>query len=102
MTKRVRQAAIGARLRESREEVGLSQDEAADHVKLTRQAVALWETGESAISAVQLGRLATLYGKSADYLIFGLRTVPVNDESACSQCANAKGIMQLALWRVQT
>jgi len=75
----------------------LSQDEAAEQVMLTRQAVALWETGESAISAVQLGRLAALYGVSIDYLVFGVRTVPVNNDSQCSRCENAKSIMQLAL-----
>lgn len=77
----------------------MSQENAADAVKLTRQAVAQWESGEAAISAVQLGRLAALYGTSTDYLIFGMRTVPVSDDSACRGCINARGFIQDVLRR---
>lgn len=99
MTNQVRQKAVGIRLRAVRLEAGLSQEDAAEAVKKTRQAVAQWESGEAAISAVQLGRLAALYGTSTDYLILGMRTVPVSNDSACKGCINARGFLQDILRR---
>ncbi len=39
---------------------------------MSHQAVSGWEAGRASISAVRLGELATLYGVSTDYLIFGI------------------------------
>lgn len=76
----------------------MSQDDAAARVKVSRQAVGQWESGATAVSAVQLGLLGALYGVSADWLLFGLRTVPV-DEGACSGCTKSHGIMMMVLGR---
>lgn len=85
-------------MRQARAEAGLSQDVAAERVKVSRQAVGQWESGGTAIGATQLGLLGALYGVSADWLIFGLRTVPV-DDGACSSCAQSHGIMKMVLGR---
>lgn len=67
---------LGERLRLSRVEARLSLQDAADEVKLTRQAVAAWESGRTSISALHLACLALTYGKSADYLLFGVTAMP--------------------------
>jgi len=85
-------------LRQARMEARLSQDAAAERVRVTRQAVGQWESGATAISAVQVGLLGALYGVSADWLIFGLRTVPV-DEGACKDCSRSHSIMRMVLER---
>lgn len=52
---------LGNRLREAREYLGLSQDEAAKAVKLTRPAISLIETGQRKVDALELKRFADLY-----------------------------------------
>ena len=52
---------LGARLREVREYLGLSQDEAAKAVGLTRSGVSLIESGQRKVDALELKRFAELY-----------------------------------------
>jgi transcriptional regulator with XRE-family HTH domain len=66
---------IAARLREAREYVGLSQDEVAASLGLSRPAITLIESANRRLEAVELAKLARLYGKSSEYLLNG-------DESA--------------------
>ncbi|RYF30684.1 MAG: XRE family transcriptional regulator [Comamonadaceae bacterium] len=88
---------IGQRLRETREATGLNQSHVAVLLQVSRQCVGNWESGATAISAAQLGVLAGIYGVSTDYLVFGLLTVPVDNDSACKTCSSAKSIMRVAL-----
>ncbi|MES2910581.1 MAG: helix-turn-helix transcriptional regulator [Pseudomonadota bacterium] len=97
MPHRAKQIAMGERLRSLRIEMGLSQDTVAEQVRRTRQAVAQWELGRVAISAMQIGQLAAIYGSSTDFLIYGVKTVPVNDESLCSRCPNGGGYISRVL-----
>lgn len=53
-----------------RKEKGLSQNELAEMLYVTRQAVSRWETGEAAPSVDNLIALRDLYGVSVDYLLF--------------------------------
>ena len=46
-------------------------------VDLTRQALAHWEAGRAVPTALQLADLAEAYGVPADFLLFGLLTIPV-------------------------
>jgi transcriptional regulator with XRE-family HTH domain len=55
---------LGARLREAREYVGLSQDEVARALGIARPAVSLIESGQRRVEALELKRLADLYGRS--------------------------------------
>lgn len=68
---------IGARFKESRAAAKLSQKEAAAQLDMSQQAISSWEAGDRMPSATQLGRLAMLYGRPSDYLLFGVETVPV-------------------------
>jgi len=60
---------LGKRLRASRDGVGLSQQDVADHLKLPRTAISLIESGQRQVSTIELTHLATLYRKSvAEFL----------------------------------
>lgn len=52
---------LGSRLREAREYLGLSQDEVAKAVGLTRPAVSLIESGQRKVDALELKKFAELY-----------------------------------------
>lgn len=62
---------LAERLRESREYLGLSQDDAALALGISRPAITLIESGGRKVEAVELGKLATLYGKSTQWLLSG-------------------------------
>ncbi len=52
---------LGARLREAREYLGLSQEEVARAVGLKRPAISLLENGQRKVDALELKKLAELY-----------------------------------------
>lgn len=52
---------LGARLREAREYLELSQDEVAKVIGLPRPAVSLIESGQRKVDALELKKLAELY-----------------------------------------
>lgn len=58
---------LGARLREAREYVGLSQDEVARALGVTRSAVSLLESGQRKVDALELKRLGELYRRPASF-----------------------------------
>lgn len=67
----LQRAEVAQRLREAREYVGLSQDEVAQALGLSRPAITNIETGNRKVEAVELERLAKLYGQSVNYLLSG-------------------------------
>lgn len=52
---------LGARLREAREYLNLSQDEVAKALSLPRSAMSLMEAGQRKVDALELKRLAEIY-----------------------------------------
>ena len=64
-------AALGQRLRDAREYVGLSQDEVADALELSRPAVTNMESGARKVAATELQRMSQLYGRTVDYFLNG-------------------------------
>ena len=52
---------LGARLRESREYLGLSQEDVAKYLRIPRSALSHIESGRRRIDALELKRLAELY-----------------------------------------
>lgn len=52
-----------------RKESGLTQNDLAEKMEVSRQAVSLWESGETLPSMDKLRRLSELYGVSVDYLV---------------------------------
>ena len=68
---------IGERIRKLRNESGMSQEQLADAVHVSRQAVSKWETGESLPDTERLMILCHVLDVSADYLLFGKETEAV-------------------------
>lgn len=70
LTKTARQE-LAERLRGAREYLGLSQDEVAVALQLSRPSVTLMESGGRKIEATELDKLARLYRVSVDFLLSG-------------------------------
>lgn len=66
------------RLRDARKEASLTQQQVAAHFSLTRQAVSGWETGRHVPTLPQFYELCILYGMGAEWMLFGMRTVPAS------------------------
>ena len=60
---------LGQRIREQRLRCGLSQEQVAEAVGVSRQAVAKWENDQSAPATGNLFRLAALFGTTVDLLL---------------------------------
>jgi transcriptional regulator with XRE-family HTH domain len=73
-------AELGQRLRQAREYVGLSQDDVASVLGVSRPAITLIEAGGRKVEAIELNKLATLFGTTVEYLLTGQKSVTVEDE----------------------
>ena len=62
---------IGEKLYQHRKAAGFSQEELADKIGVSRQAVSKWEKGESSPDTENLIALSKLYNVSLDGLVFG-------------------------------
>lgn len=62
---------LNERLAQLRKEHGLSQNDLADQLKVSRQAVSRWEQGLAMPSSDNLIYLSRLYGITLDELIYG-------------------------------
>ena len=60
---------LGARIRQLRLDSGLSQTEVAEKIGLPRQSLGLIESGERAVSGVEVAKIAALFSVSADSLV---------------------------------
>ena len=60
---------LGNNLYQARKKKGLSQEEVAEKLGVTRQTISKWETDETIPDIRQAKRLAVLYGLSLDELI---------------------------------
>jgi len=58
---------IGLRLRQAREYLGLSQEEASESSNISRSAISLIETGKRKLDTVELMGLAKLYQRPMAY-----------------------------------
>ncbi len=67
---------VGARLREAREYLGLSQDEVAKALDVPRTAISLIETGQRRVDAIELAKLAEIYQRPVGFFT-GETTAPV-------------------------
>jgi Zn-dependent peptidase ImmA (M78 family)/DNA-binding XRE family transcriptional regulator len=60
---------LAVRLRQARDAAGLTQEDAARKLDLSRSAIAQIELGKRSVSSLELDRLARLYGRSLDELL---------------------------------
>lgn len=71
--------ALGERLREAREYLGLSQQEVSDLLGVSRPAVTQMEAGRRKVSTLELRKLARLYRRPYEWLI-GEAQAPAPDD----------------------
>ena len=60
---------LGEKLKKLRKARGLSQEQLADQLNVSRQAISKWELGESTPDTDNLIALSDYYGVSLDYLL---------------------------------
>ena len=60
---------LGEKIAAQRRKLGLSQEELASRLNVTRQAVSKWETGASVPELETLVALARIFGVTTDYLL---------------------------------
>ena len=60
---------VGMRIAEHRKRLGLSQEELADKLYVTRQALSKWENGTSVPSIDTLSQISKLFSVSVDELL---------------------------------
>src|SRR4051812_13009657 len=63
---------VGQRLRDVRQDAGLSQEQVAAALDIPRSAVSLIESGDRALASSELAKLSRVYGWSAEELLFGV------------------------------
>lgn len=71
---------MAARLKEAREYLGLSQDEVAVALNLSRPAVSNIESGSRKVEAIELDQLAKLYGRPVNYFLSGVTAEQDSEE----------------------
>lgn len=62
---------IGVKLKEARLRAGLTQENVAEEIQVTRQTISNWETEKSFPDIVSVIKLSTLYNISLDKLLKG-------------------------------
>ena len=81
---------------ELRKQKGLSQEELAEQLGVSRQAVSRWELGQTLPDIPNLLQLCELFGVSADYLVRD------EEQAAVKSDQNAKTIARLTREREKT
>ena len=86
----------GQRLRAARRERGLTQEEFAAQIGVSRSAIAQWETDRAGQIRGNLLRIAEVLGVSLEYLLYG------DDKRAPLQAASGDELALLRLYRELT
>lgn len=68
-------------LKKLRNKKGLSQEDIANEVHVTRQSVSKWESGDSTPDLATTVKLAELFDVSLDYLVLNINSEKSNDIS---------------------
>jgi transcriptional regulator with XRE-family HTH domain len=84
---------IGTRIRATRRERGLTQDDLADQVGVSRSAVAQWETGRTGQVTGNLSRIADALEVNVEYLMHG------DDKRAAGEVRQGDELALLRLYR---
>lgn len=84
---------IGARVRDVRRERGMTQDQLAERIGVSRSAVAQWETGRAGQLTGNLSRISDVLGIGMEYLMHGA------DKRAAGQVGQGDELALLRLYR---
>ncbi|MFT3897197.1 MAG: helix-turn-helix transcriptional regulator [Thermomonas sp.] len=80
------------RLRQAREYVGLSQEEVATALGISRPAVTNIESGSRKVEATELNSLARMYRRSLEYLLTGRDNTPSGPEQLAFLARAVRGL----------
>ena len=83
---------LARRLREAREHAGMSQEQVAFVLAMSRPTVGNMETGVRKVEAVELHLLSTLYGRTVDFLLG--RDEAANDTRVASLARATRGLSE--------
>ena len=84
---------IGSRVKAGRKDRGLTQEELAEQIGVSRSAVAQWETGRTGQITGNLSRIAEVLDLNVEYLMYG------TDKRAPTQAHQGDEIAMLRLYR---
>lgn len=82
---------LADKIHEARKRAGLSQEELADRLGVTRQAVSKWETGKSVPDTENIRRMTVVLAVSADYFLGSGSTEAGGGPAAGTARAEAAG-----------
>lgn len=68
---------IAERIQELRKQSGYSQEQVAEMLGLSRQAISKWESGQGKPEIDNIVKLTEIYNVSADYILLGTEKVSV-------------------------
>ncbi|WP_313055342.1 helix-turn-helix domain-containing protein [Pseudomonas lopnurensis] len=85
---------LAERLKEAREYVGLSQDEVAAVLGVSRPSVSNMEAGTRKVEATELNKLAKLYRKSLEFLMSGREPLPSGPDQLAFLARAVHGLSQ--------
>jgi transcriptional regulator with XRE-family HTH domain len=91
---------LAARLRDAREYLGMSQDEVAAALKLSRPAITNIESGSRKVEAIELDQLAQLYGRPVTYFLAGEQADQTSSERVAFYARTLKGLSEKDLTEV--
>ncbi len=83
---------IADRIQSLRKAKGISQEELADKIGVSRQAVSKWESEQSMPDLEKVVFLSEFFGVTTDYLLKGIEP----EKSACAQLLNANIFVMIA------
>lgn len=98
---------LGKRLKQAREYIGVTQEEAAKHLEVRRSAISEMEAGKRGVGALEIKQLASLYQRpmgwfageveapTADDVGFLARTVSELSENDRTELANFAEFLRL-------
>lgn len=90
---------IADRLQELRKKAGYSQEQVAEMLGLSRQAVSKWESGQGKPEIDNIVKLTEIYNVSADYILLGIEnrgTVAVPEKNGlCHEYKKAISIIAI-------
>lgn len=92
---------LGERIRDCRQKANLTQEQVAEAMQITRQAVTKWESGQSAPSTENLFKLAELFGTTVDFLLTEAREPLPNPEPEPSE-STASSAVPKHTWKDNT
>jgi transcriptional regulator with XRE-family HTH domain len=84
---------IGTRIRTTRRDRGMTQDDLAGRIGVSRSAVAQWETGRAGQVTGNLSRIAALLEVNVEYLMHG------DDKRAAAEVRQGDELALLRLYR---